>query len=196
MMNSYRRIKMKTMLKTAAVALLAPTAALGLYLGFLQFSGNFHAVIPGEFYRSAQPTTDRLETYVNHYGIRTVINLRGANESAAWYRNEVATAKKMGVNHVDFGMSSSSPFDSATADRLIEIMKEAPKPILIHCQAGADRSGIVSAIYSRAIAGKSEDKAERQLSLAFGHVGIPYLSATYAMDESWEKLEKHLAVKG
>ena len=81
---------------------------------------------------------------------------------------------------------------SKVADQLLDIMKNAPKPILIHCKAGADRSGIVSAIYGRAVAGWSEESAERQLSVYFGHIGIPYLSSTYALDESWEKLEHHL----
>src|SRR5262245_46726283 len=37
---------------------------------------NFHTVLPGRVYRTAQPSPDRLERLVRGYGIRTVINLR------------------------------------------------------------------------------------------------------------------------
>jgi protein tyrosine/serine phosphatase len=69
-------------------------------------------------------------------------------------------------------------------------MRDAPKPILIHCQAGADRTGLVSVLYLQQIAGIDEETAEEQLSVRFGHIGIPYLSSTFAMDRSWENLEK------
>lgn len=35
-----------------------------------------------------------------------------------------------------------------------------------------------------------EETAEKQLSIRFGHVGIPFLSPAFAMDESWEALEE------
>ncbi|MFD2031462.1 tyrosine-protein phosphatase [Ancylobacter dichloromethanicus] len=49
-------------------------------------------------------------------------------------------------------------------------MKDAKKPILIHCQAGADRSGLASALYLAAIKKNSaEAEAEAQLSIRYGH---------------------------
>ena len=53
----------------------------------------------------------------------------------------------------------------------------------------------MSAIYLQQIAGDDEKKAEGQLSILYGHLGIPYLSSTYAMDESWEQLEKRFGLK-
>jgi protein tyrosine/serine phosphatase len=194
-MNINRKGIGKKLLKSAAITLATGGVGIGLYLGFLQLSGNFHTVIAGEFYRSAQPSAKQLEKYVTDHGIKTVINLRGQSESR-WYRDEIAKAEALGVRHIDFKMSSSETVTSEVADQLIDIMKSAPKPILIHCKAGADRSGIVSAIYSRSIAGWNEESAERQLSMYFGHIGIPYLSPTYALDESWERLEPHLEQRG
>lgn len=182
-------------MRNTGLALIATAVSVGGYLGFLQLSGNFHTVIAGEFYRSAQPSATQLENYVRRYGIETVINLRGPDDKAAWYSEEIAAAKRLGIEHIDFKMSSSTMVTSDVADQLVQAMKSAPKPILIHCKAGADRSGIVSAIYSQEIAGMDEDKAERQLSIFFGHVGIPYLSPTFAMDESWERLERHFHSK-
>lgn len=182
--------------RNTGLALIVTALSLGTYLAFLQISGNFHTVIPGEFYRSAQPSASQLENYADRFGIKTVINLRGKDDKAAWYNEEIAAAKRLGIQHVDFKMSASTMVTHDVAQQLVEVMKSAPKPILIHCKAGADRSGIVSAIYSHQIAGFDQDKAERQLSIFFGHIGIPYLSSTFAMDESWEKLEGHFDAKG
>jgi protein tyrosine/serine phosphatase len=87
-------------------------------------------------------------------------------------------------------MSASKQLTLDRTRQLIALLREAPKPILIHCQAGADRSGLASVIFLQQIAGIDEETAERQLSILYGHIGIPYLSSSFAMDENWEALEK------
>jgi protein tyrosine/serine phosphatase len=52
--------------------------------GDVLFGENFHAVVPGELYRSAQLSGSRLERHIQAEGIRTVINLRGPNPGSAW----------------------------------------------------------------------------------------------------------------
>lgn len=178
-------------LRNGAAAIGLVALGLGAYLGFLQLSGNFHTVIAGELYRSAQPTAGQIEDYAQNYGIRTIVNLRGASKDASWYTDEIATAQKLGIKHIDFRMVSSKGLTAEQADQLVALLKDAPKPILIHCQAGADRTGLASVIYSQRIAGVPTDKAEQQLSLYFGHVGLPLVSRAYAMDQTWEMLERH-----
>lgn len=159
------------------------------YASILQVTGNFHSVIDGQFYRSAQPTSGELASYVRAHGIRTVINLRGADPGVGWYDDEVKTAQGLGVTHIDFGMSASKAVSPEQAERLVQLMASAPKPILIHCRSGADRSGFAAALYVKKIAGLGEARAEGQLSFYYGHVGIPVVSAAYAMDRSWENIE-------
>lgn len=166
---------------------------LGGYLGALQLSGNFHEVLPGVLYRSAQPSAADIAAYSREYGIRTIVNLRGENENKDWYRQEVAAAQQSGIEHLDFQMSASKQLTLDQTHQLIALLRDAPKPILIHCQAGADRSGLASAIFLQQIAGAGEETAERQLSIVYGHIGIPHLSSTFAMDENWEALEKATA---
>jgi protein tyrosine/serine phosphatase len=178
--------------RVAATAIALVLGSLAAYAGVLQISGNFHTVIAGQLYRSAQPTSAQLERYVRDHGIETVINLRGEN-TADWYKQEIATSEKLGIKHIDFRMSASQELDPERAAELVAVMKSAPKPILIHCQAGADRSGLASALYSHWVAQKSEHFAEGQLSFYYGHVGLPYVSTAWPMDESWEKLE-HLSL--
>ncbi|MCT7374506.1 dual specificity protein phosphatase family protein [Chelativorans salis] len=175
------------------LAILACAAVAGTYLLALHLYGNFHTVIPGELYRSATPTPERLERYHDLHGIKTIVNLRGHDDDEPWFVSEVATARKLGIAHRDFPMSADRELTFERAAKLINLLKEAEKPILIHCKAGADRSGLISALYMFAVAGISRVRAGKQLSVFYGHVGIPYLSPTYAMDRSWAALGKLLA---
>lgn len=182
----------KATLRYGGVGALATAAIIGSYVGWLNLSGNFNTVIAGEVYRSAQPTAAALSTYAKEHGIRSIINLRGENAGTPWYDEEVAASGELGIKHYNFRMSASSILTQEKAEQLIALMARAEKPLLIHCQAGADRSGLASALYLAAIAKAGEVEAEGQISLRYGHFSVPYLSAAYPMDVSFEKLEHWL----
>ena len=166
-------------------AALALPAGPGLWLAGLQLTGNIHMVEPGALYRSAQLGESALADVIDDYHIKSVINLRGADLQAPWYRGELAVSRAHGVAHFDFPLSANSVVDPATMARISALLRSAPRPVLIHCQSGADRSGLVAALYEYAIAARPPAEAAAQLSLRFGHV--PYLwSRTGAMDRSFE----------
>lgn len=159
---------------------------------WLHLTGNFHAVLPGELYRSAQPAPDDLRRWTADYGIRSVLNLRGTHEDTQWYRQESAVTGELGVVLADFPLSArEDPGRERTAE-LVALMRRLPKPLLIHCQGGADRTGLASALYMAAIARLGEDASESQLSYAYGHIGVPVLSSAWAMNEAWESDEAWL----
>lgn len=162
----------------------------GIFLGVEQLLGNFHTVIAGEFYRSAQIDAKELDALQKNYGIKTVINLRGES-SKSWYNDEIAESARLGIQHIDYGLSASHELTQKQVEELIALMRDAPKPILVHCRGGADRTGIASALYLAAIAKQSERAAEWQLSLFYGHFPIPFFPA-WAMDETFERVEPWL----
>lgn len=172
---------------TTLVAVLAA----GSYLGWLRLSGNFHPVIPGTLYRSAQPSAGDIARYQTSVGIKTIINLRGNNRGRSWYDTEVAAAQQLGIKHIDFGMSAQKELKQKEAAKLVAILERAEKPILIHCDAGADRSGLVSALYIAAVAKLGEDAAEKQIAFRYGHISLPWIPA-FAMDRTFEALEPWL----
>jgi protein tyrosine/serine phosphatase len=165
-------------------------AVLSAHLGFLALSGNFHPVVANEVYRSAQVSKDDIAAYQSTYGIRSILNLRGAAPGEAWYDEEVAASAALGVAHVDFAMNASVQLSNAEATQLIALMRDMPKPLLVHCRHGSDRTGLAMSLYLAAISGADEATAEGQLSLWFGHFAVPVLSDAWPMDESWERLEK------
>ncbi|MGV2127185.1 tyrosine-protein phosphatase [Agrobacterium vitis] len=182
-------------IRYTTLACLTGLLSCGAYLGYLRLSGNFHEVIPGEFYRSAQPSAADIKDYAGRYGIKTIVNLRGSSPSP-WYAQEVATARELGIDHIDFRMSAAKGLTIDKAEQLVALLKSAPKPILIHCEGGADRSGLASVLYLQQIAGVQEDTAEQQLwPVIYGHVGIPYVTKAYAMDRSWLDFEKAMGIE-
>lgn len=106
-------------------------------------------------------------------------------------KNRNCNARKLGIAHVNFGMSAGRELTQAQAANLIAILDRAEKPVLIHCKAGADRSGLASALYVAAVAKLGEDAAEQQISIRYGHISLP-VSETYAMDRTFEALEPWL----
>lgn len=180
--------------KAAGIAMLLLALAVGFYLGALQVTGNFHTVVAGALYRSAQPTAVDIASYQRSYGIKTIVNLRGENIGSPWYDTEVAKANQLGIAHINFRMSARRELTQAEAADLIATLEHAEKPVLVHCQAGADRSGLASALYVAAVAKLGEKAAEQQNSIRYGHISLP-ISATYAMDRTFEALEPWLGFK-
>ncbi|MBO3761111.1 dual specificity protein phosphatase family protein [Ciceribacter sp. L1K22] len=186
-------MRWKRLLKRAGLGTLVVVLGLGAWLGYLQFSGNFHEVLPGKFYRSAQLSPEALAGYIDRYGIATVINLRGENPQDQWYRDEMKAVQDRGAVYLNFRMSAKRELTMEESFRLVALMRDAKGPILVHCQGGADRTGFASVLYLQQIAGVDEETAELQLTPLFGHLNLPFLGA-YAMDETWEAFEKAIGL--
>jgi protein tyrosine/serine phosphatase len=158
--------------------------ACGAYWGAIQYQGNFHAVQEGTFYRSAQLSNDELRNAILKHKIRSILNLRGAHSGQPWYEEEIAVSQALGVAHYDYGLSARRFVTEQQIGEVLGIIRDAPKPLLVHCKSGADRAGLVSALYRFAGEGVSADQADRELSLVYGH--FPYLtSRSKAMDDSF-----------
>ncbi len=165
--------------------------ASGGYLGYLFLTGNFHEVVPDELYRSGQLDPEQIALYQKRHGIRTVLNLRGENTGMEWYDKEIAATKKLGIKHLDFRMSAKRELSTTQALQLIDIMRTAPKPLLIHCHSGANRTGLAAALYLAGVKRRGEEISERQISLRYGHFPL-WFSDSYAMDRTFEKMETAL----
>jgi len=153
----------------------------------LQVVGNIHVVEPGQLYRAAQLNGSALDHVLDSYGIRTVINLRGEHNGRPWYDDEVAVTRKHGLIHIDVPMSANREPNRATISKLINALEDAPKPILVHCRSGSDRSGLASALYELIVAHKAAADAAGQLSFRYGH--FPWLwSHTFAMDDTFARI--------
>ncbi len=180
------------MKKTANVSTLCTAAITFLYLKAV----NFHTVSKGVVYRSAQLSLDRLAQYVEDHRIRSIVNLRGAQQWRRWYRQEKAFSRSRGIIHEDFALSAIKTISVYELDRILAFMHEAPKPILVHCYAGADRTGLISALWQLAEDRKKPAEAlERQLCWMKGHFSTFHLG-TNAMVQSFWNYVQHLRDRG
>lgn len=127
-------------------------------------TNNTHTVIPGEIYRSAQVDKDDITDDVHAYHIKSIINLRGANPSDAWYQKEIKESKALGLRHYNVRLSSKSLPTIMQLHRLVHIIETAPKPILIHCAGGADRTGLASAMSLLLLAHPDNDAIVDEIS--------------------------------
>ena len=154
---------------------------------------NFHVVSEGRIYRSAQMDAKSLASAIQEHGIKTVINLRGGNEANDWYRAETATSRELGVQHFDFNLSASREVRNGEMEEIVATMNRAPKPILVHCKSGSDRTGLVSALYLYGLEGKSADAADHELTVFCGHFPHLFWRGTIAMDHSfWNYVSNHV----
>jgi protein tyrosine/serine phosphatase len=156
------------------------------YCDVLIWGGNFHAVENGTVYRSAQLSKTQFAHAIDTHHIRSVLNLRGPNLDEAWYRDELAVTQGRGASHDDVGISADREVTPDKIAKILAVLRDAPKPSLVHCLSGADRSGFVSALDEYVVRGKSAEMAAKELSFRYGH--FPYLtSKTGAMDNSFDE---------
>jgi len=175
---------MRNAFKITVLTLALSAFLICCYTGYILKTNNFHSITPGEAYRSAQPDREDIEYYIKTYKIKSIVNLRGRNPDEQWYREEMQVSAEHGVAHYDISLSSSREPSAEDIQKLMEIFRTAPRPVLIHCKAGADRSGLAAAIWKAVVDKEPKSIAEKQLSVFYGHIPI---RGTYAMDHFFQK---------
>ena len=130
---------------------------------------NLHPVIEGRVYRSGRLSPGRLEAAIDRHGIRTIINLTGDRTGADWYETQRAVAARRGVVHHDIDLLPTALPSQPDVARLVDLLRHAPPPVLVHCDAGADRAGLASAIVRLLLDDADLREARRELSWRYGH---------------------------
>ncbi len=116
---------------------------------------NLHRVTP-TLYRSAQPRPADVAA-LRKLGIRTVVSLRSFNDDEKVFRDS-------GVKLVRIPINTWNINDTQVAAALSAI-RQAQKdgPVLLHCLHGADRTGVISALYRMTEQGWSKDDARGEM---------------------------------
>lgn len=143
---------------------------------------NFHSVESGTLYRSKQLSQRRLEKYIKRLGLKTIINLRGSNPTRSWWQKEKAVTKKYGLKFYNLAMTARSLPSKKHLLKLLEIYKTAPRPILIHCYSGADRTGEAAALWVLEHQKKHKNIALKQLSLKYGYMRFKHPAKRFFID--------------
>lgn len=129
---------------------------------------NTHEVAPGKVWRSYQPSPAALERWKMR-GVKTIVNLRGDKPSGHFFLEEEA-CRKLGLRLVVFRVFSREAPSKETLYGARALFDEIEYPALMHCKSGADRAGLMSALYLFFREGRPLDEALKQLSFRYGHV--------------------------
>jgi protein tyrosine phosphatase (PTP) superfamily phosphohydrolase (DUF442 family) len=183
-----RRIRLARLAPVCLLLLLAASGA--VYFRALLWGNNLHTVATGEVYRSAQPSADELEGYSTRLGLRTVVSLRGGKDHWPWFAAEKAVCDRHGValQVVHFDPNRLPP--KGELERLVQILDSAPRPLLLHCRRGIDRTGLGSAV-ALLLKGSTPEHAAHQFAVKFGyfaavgHSDLPQVLSDY---EGWLRL--------
>lgn len=114
---------------------------------------NFYQVSE-ELYRSGQPGAPQMQE-LEQRGIKSILNLRN-------FHTDDAEAKGTMLNLFHVPMEAGR-FTEPQLITALKIMKDAPKPIVVHCWHGSDRTGLMVAMYRMVFQNWSKEAALAEL---------------------------------
>jgi tyrosine-protein phosphatase SIW14 len=110
------------------------------------------AALPGRFvqitegiYRSAQPSEEHFDSLKNEAGIRTIVSV---NNDEGEIEAEARNAAAAGIRFISVPFSGFfAPSDENVNQVLQALDDRANWPVLLHCQHGRDRTGLITGLY-------------------------------------------------
>lgn len=149
---------------------------------------NFDAVVPDKLYRSGQPSQRQLEDWINAYGLKGILTLR---HGLPPYEQELAD--RYGVKLYQRTFSAKTGISDQQWEDIRRILNDENNlPLLVHCQSGVDRTGLITALYRIDEQGWPLNKALREMVLHY-HMPFQYpVLSRYLKARYGEELPKAL----
>ena len=132
---------------------------------------NF-AKVSDDLYRGAQPTREGFKR-LKEMGIRTIVSLRA-------FHSDKEMIKGLGFNYVNISFKTWHPEEEDVVKFLREVTKKENQPVFVHCLHGADRTGMMTAIYRIYVQGWPIDEAMKELP-------------NFGFHEVWSNIREYLS---
>ncbi|MFC1707010.1 tyrosine-protein phosphatase [Planctomycetota bacterium] len=132
---------------------------------------HFLPVAPGVLYRSGTLRPGNLRKVIERHGIRTVVNLRTDAETQVgdWYRHESRIVGELGAELVNLPLQYETPPAKEQIEAWLALLDDEGRlPVLVHCQHGVVRTGMLVAIYEMEYRRKGNRETLDTLPM-FGH---------------------------
>ncbi|OHB62828.1 MAG: hypothetical protein A2Y76_14660, partial [Planctomycetes bacterium RBG_13_60_9] len=133
---------------------------------------NLHRV-SNDLYRGAQPTAAGI-TELKKLGVRTIVNLR-ENDSDRDLLGDT------GLVCLRIPMTAFHPKEADVVRFLQIVTDESCTPVFLHCQRGADRTGMMTAIYRVAVQGWTKEDALAEMT-----------QGGFAFNSGWQNLVRYV----
>jgi protein tyrosine phosphatase (PTP) superfamily phosphohydrolase (DUF442 family) len=134
--------------------------------------GNLYRIEDG-FYRGAQPTAAGFKELAG-MGVRTVLDLAGGPGDQRLVRDD-------SLKFLHVPMSAWGLHDDLVLNALRIMADSGNRPLMIHCQHGADRTGAMVALYRIVVQGWSKEAAVREMN-----------EGGYHHNSLWKNLDRYV----
>lgn len=117
---------------------------------------NFGTVVEGRIYRMGRTTPAGLERLVKEKGIKTVIDFGSDPEGTEHDTQEVEACVALGLDRITLRLEGDGTGDPNLYVEALRVMTDPTRaPVLIHCGAGAQRTGAAAILYRHIVEGKA-----------------------------------------
>ncbi|SMF08562.1 Protein tyrosine/serine phosphatase [Tistlia consotensis] len=123
--------------------------------------------------RSAQSYFGHTGLLLDLHGFRALLNLRGDNSGSPWYEAEKAACLARGAPLIDVTLSSRRLPHRAALLAVTAAFATAPRPLLMKCSGGADRTGFAAGLYLVGRDGLAGLPAARRQLSAWPYLHLP-----------------------
>lgn len=129
---------------------------------------HFRVVEPGVLLRCGQPTIADLEHIRQAHGLRALVCARGGTRHplrGRWFRKERAWCAQRGITLVHLPFSDAALPPSAVFEQFLDVVRASEnRPVLVHCEQGFHRTGVLCAAYRIALGGWTLEQALAEMA--------------------------------
>jgi protein tyrosine/serine phosphatase len=138
---------------TLAVGLAVATALILIWkyvLRYRLFPKRWGAVEKGSIYRSGQLHRSLVHRVLRDHGIEVIVNMNRRRPNKPDHAAEIEAAEALGIEQHWFSMNgdgTGDPENYALAVHQLHLSVQDNRRALVHCTAGAQRTGVTIALY-------------------------------------------------
>jgi protein tyrosine phosphatase (PTP) superfamily phosphohydrolase (DUF442 family) len=148
---------------------------------------NLHKVSDG-LYRGAQPTAEGIHE-LKKLGVKTILSLRAGHSD-----KDILGKSKIGYEHIP--MKAWHPTQDEVVRFLQIVGDKRRRPVFVHCQHGADRTGTMCAVYRVVIEGWTKQQAIDEMTKGgFGFHSVFTNLPKFIEDLDVEKVKEKAGLK-
>ncbi len=126
---------------------------------------NFHK-LDNDVWRHNHPSPARL-AQLKAMGAASVLSLRGPDNPLSKMEAQACADAGLAFHAVPL-RAMDLPKKQSLLD-LLDALRDMPKPLVVHCKSGSDRTGLAATIYLHAIKGQPLAQARKQISVRYFH---------------------------